>query len=134
MIECTFCIMEYTVCSLFVSTKRVEAPLMLYKRLLANSRIFQPGRQEDVHELLHFLINDCGDGFQSREKSVPQTIFGGEMQRDIECRSCGKVSTSNEGMLGFSLNIAGLTTVSEAFAAFFEPEVLDGENQYKCDG
>nr|GEY20561.1 ubiquitin carboxyl-terminal hydrolase 25 [Tanacetum cinerariifolium] len=102
---------------------------------------FRVGRQEDAHEFLRYVIDAChttcvrlkklqqqrhkfvskgggdgklvsnggGDGFGG--STVVKEIFGGALQSQVKCLGCGNESNKK----------------------FFQPEILDGNNKYKCD-
>ncbi len=136
--DCTFCVLEEQIRSSLVLPKPVDAPHKLHSRMMRNPDYFQPGRYEDAHELLRFLIDDCENAFQSQDqqgavKTVPEELFGGVLESRIECQSCGAVFTKHEDMLDLSLDICDMSSLAQALACFSHPEFLDGDNKYRCE-
>lgn len=52
----------------------------------------------------------------------------------IRCGRCKGKSERCERMMDLTVEIDGdITTLDEALTRFTSPEILDGENKYKCD-
>lgn len=108
-------------------------PVKLYQHILnSKSALFERGRHEDAHELLSFLIDNCGNRLPAESKSVLEELFGGALQSRIQCGQCGEKSNTQEEMLDLSLNIIESNSLAHALACFFRSEVLDGDNKYQC--
>ncbi|KAG8075095.1 hypothetical protein GUJ93_ZPchr0006g41480 [Zizania palustris] len=105
------------------------------------------GRQEDAHEFMRFAIDkmqsSCLDEFggekavdlSTQETSLIQHIFGGRLQSQVQCTTCGMVSNRYENMMDLTVEIHGdADSLEECLDQFTAVEWLDGDNKYKCDG
>uniref|UniRef100_J3MGF1 USP domain-containing protein n=3 Tax=Oryza brachyantha TaxID=4533 RepID=J3MGF1_ORYBR len=105
------------------------------------------GRQEDAHEFMRFAIDKmqsaCLDEFggekavdpSTQETTLIQHIFGGRLQSQVQCTSCGMVSNRYENMMDLTVEIHGdADSLEECLDQFTAVEWLDGDNKYKCDG
>eukprot|EP00850_Spirogloea_muscicola_P003125 SM000012S25387 [mRNA] locus=s12:873839:877169:+ [translate_table: standard] len=67
-------------------------------------------------------------------RTVVKDIFGGVLQSQVKCLGCGAESNTLDEFLDLSLDIhRPCATLSEALARFSSPEMLDGDNKYRCD-
>lgn len=116
---------------------------------------FRLGRQEDAHEFLRYVIDACHNTClrvkklqqQQRHKaivngggsegfggnSVVKEIFGGALQSQVKCLSCGAESNKVDEIMDISLDVLHSSSLKDALHKFFQSEVLDGNNKYKCD-
>lgn len=116
---------------------------------------FRCGRQEDAHEFLRYVIDachntclrlkklqqrrsNCKGGDQAAAATASSTtvvkeIFGGALQSQVKCLSCGNESNKVDDMMDISLDVLLSNSLKEALQKFFQPEVLDGNNKYKCE-
>lgn len=105
------------------------------------------GRQEDAHEFMRFAIDRmqlaCLDEFggekavhtHSRETTIIQHIFGGQLQSQVICTNCNNVSNQHENMMDLTVEIHGdAESLEECLDQFTKVEWLHGDNMYKCDG
>ncbi|XP_022138788.1 ubiquitin carboxyl-terminal hydrolase 18-like [Momordica charantia] len=105
------------------------------------------GRQEDAHEFMRFAIDRmqmaCLDEFggekavrsHSRETTIVQHIFGGQLQSQVICTNCNNVSNQHENMMDLTVEIHGdAASLEECLDQFTKVELLHGDNMYKCDG
>ncbi|KAI3961500.1 hypothetical protein MKX01_001236 [Papaver californicum] len=105
------------------------------------------GKQEDAHEFMRFAIDTmqsvCLDEFggekalhsSSLETTLIQHIFGGQLQSQVTCTECNKISNRNENMMDLTVEIQGeASSLEDCLDQFTVKERLDGENLYKCDG
>uniref|UniRef100_A0A0D9WSR7 USP domain-containing protein n=1 Tax=Leersia perrieri TaxID=77586 RepID=A0A0D9WSR7_9ORYZ len=105
------------------------------------------GRQEDAHEFMRFAIDKmqsaCLDEFggekavdpSTQETTLIQHIFGGRLQSQVQCITCGMVSNRYENMMDLTVEIHGdADSLEECLDQFTKVEWLDGDNKYKCDG
>lgn len=60
-------------------------------------------------------------------------IFGGTLQSSLICHRCKHVSIQSESFLDLSLEISQVQTLQEALAHFTDPEILQGDNSYRCN-
>eukprot|EP00252_Welwitschia_mirabilis_P026441 TRINITY_DN8687_c0_g2_i1.p1 TRINITY_DN8687_c0_g2~~TRINITY_DN8687_c0_g2_i1.p1 ORF type:complete len:441 (-),score=76.03 TRINITY_DN8687_c0_g2_i1:82-1404(-) len=103
------------------------------------------GKQEDAHELLRLSI-DCMQSIcleeaggerlldqASQMTTLIQQIFGGCLQSKVECLKCHYQSTRHENIMDLTVEIHGdIESLEHALAQFTAPELLDGDNKYKC--
>lgn len=61
-------------------------------------------------------------------------IFGGALQSQVKCLCCGYESNKVDEMMDISLDVFHSNSLRDSMQKFFQPEVLDGNNKYKCDG
>lgn len=142
---CLFCIMESHVNA---TTKRSKNQSFTPKAFVANlraiSKHFRRGRQEDSHEFLRFVIDHMqrnslrakGAAKLSKidkETSVIHSIFGGVLQSQVKCQKCFYESDTFDPCLDLSLDIKGCNSLERALQRFCRTEVLDTDNQYRCD-
>ncbi|KAL3651101.1 Ubiquitin carboxyl-terminal hydrolase 25 [Castilleja foliolosa] len=151
--ECPFCILERRIALSLSSESVSDAPLRINNSLRLYAEHFRTGRQEDAHEFLRYVIDACHNTClrlkklqkqQERGKigtadisgsteTVVKEIFGGALQSQVKCLSCGAESNKIDEIMDISLDILHSGSVKEALQKFFQPEVLDGNNKYKCD-
>ncbi|XP_068654109.1 ubiquitin carboxyl-terminal hydrolase 25-like [Aristolochia californica] len=149
--DCPFCILERRI----VRSLSIEAPLDAPSKLLNSLRIFAEhfrfGKQEDAHEFLRYVIDACHntcvklfkESFRHQRNgaaadllchdTVVKQIFGGALQSQVKCLSCGAESNRTDDIMDISLDVFQSTSLREALRRFFQPEVLDGSNKYKCE-
>lgn len=153
--ECPFCILEKRIARSLNSEAVSDAPLKINSCLRIYAEHFRTGRQEDAHEFLRYVIDAChntclrlkklqqqqrgkngivngGDSGGTGE-TVVKEIFGGALQSQVKCLSCGAESNKVDEIMDISLDILHSGSLREALQKFFQPEVLDGSNKYKCD-
>ncbi|MCI21238.1 ubiquitin carboxyl-terminal hydrolase 25-like, partial [Trifolium medium] len=106
------------------------------------------GRQEDAHEFLRYVIDAChnsclrlkkirkkgGGGGGDGGASIVKEIFGGALQSQVKCLCCGYESNKVDEIMDISLDVFHSNSLKDSMQKFFQPEVLDGNNKYKCDG
>ncbi|XP_067173342.1 ubiquitin carboxyl-terminal hydrolase 17-like protein 6, partial [Apteryx mantelli] len=138
---CMLCTMETHLKQvLFCSASAVE-PTAVFSNLRRIGEHFCFGRQEDAHEFLRYTVaamqTACLNGSSdldapSQATTVIHQIFGGFLRSRVTCLSCQAVSESYEGFLDIPLEIEAASSVPGALEGFARPELLDGENCYKC--
>ncbi|KAK2968721.1 hypothetical protein RJ640_005908 [Escallonia rubra] len=72
-----------------------------------------------------------GEGFGGG--TVVKEIFGGALQSQVKCLSCGLESNKVDEIMDISLDLLHSNSLRDALQKFFQAEVLDGNNKYKCD-
>lgn len=153
--ECPFCILEKRIVRSLSVDLTLDAPAKIQSCLRIFAEHFKCGRQEDAHEFLRYVIDAChntclrlkklrrkggsgGGGGGGGEtinggSSVVKEIFGGALQSQVKCLACGAESNKVDEIMDISLDILNSCSLKEAMLKFFQPEVLDGNNKYKCD-
>ncbi|KAL6554331.1 Ubiquitin carboxyl-terminal hydrolase 25 [Orobanche minor] len=154
--ECPFCILERRIALSLNSEAVSDAPLKINSYLRVYGEHFHTGRQEDAHEFLRYFIDAChntclriknlqqqqqrgkigtanGGNISWSAETVVKEIFGGALQSQLKCLSCGVESNKIDEIMDISLDILHCGSLREALQKFFQPEVLDGNNKYKCD-
>ncbi|XP_073302575.1 uncharacterized protein [Primulina huaijiensis] len=152
--ECPFCILEKRITRSLSSDAASDAPLKINSCLRIYAEHFRPGRQEDAHEFLRYVIDACHNTclrlkkLQQQQKTrndangvntggggetVVKEIFGGAFQSQVKCLSCGAESNKVDEIMDLSLDILHSGSLKDALQKFFQPEILDGSNKYKCD-
>lgn len=127
----------------------LDAPSKILSCLRIFADNFKSGRQEDAHEFLRYVIDAChntclrlkklqqhrrsSSSSNSNATSVVKEIFGGALQSQVKCLSCGNESNKVDDIMDISLDVLLSNSLKEALHKFFQPEVLDGNNKYKCD-
>lgn len=59
-----------------------------------------------------------------------KAIFGGSLQSQVKCLSCGLESNKVDEIMDISLDILHSSSLNESMKKFFQAEVLDGNNKY----
>ncbi|KAK1324476.1 Ubiquitin carboxyl-terminal hydrolase 25 [Acorus calamus] len=139
--ECPFCLLERRIARSLSLGEGVaqDAPSGLRSGLEDR---FRWGRQEDAHEFLRHVIDACHSAslkLLKRKAGAAATatevkeIFGGALMSQVKCLLCGRESDKVDEIMDLSLDLIGCGSLAEALARFFQAEVLDGNNKYKCD-
>ncbi|CAM6010941.1 unnamed protein product [Sphagnum balticum] len=153
--NCPFCYLEKRIQQSLTTELDVDAPVRIHNRLQYFAKHFRNGRQEDAHELLRYAIEACNSvcvqlhkllrgsklatkqseskGAKEEPHTVVKEMFGGLLQSQVRCLTCTTESNKLDEIMDLSLDIVRLNTVKEALCRFFQPEVLDGDNKYRCD-
>ncbi|CAH8263371.1 unnamed protein product [Arabidopsis lyrata] len=64
---------------------------------------------------------------------VVKEIFGGALQSQIKCLSCGAESNTADEIMDISLEILHSISIKESMQKKFQSEILDGNNKYICE-
>lgn len=154
--DCPFCILEKRIARSLRVDLTLDAPVKIQSCLRIFAEHFRGGRQEDAHEFLRYVIDAChntclrlkklqqrrsnakgGDqaaaAATASSTTVVKEIFGGALQSQVKCLSCGNESNKVDDIMDISLDVLLINSLKEALQKFFQPEVLDGNNKYKCD-
>lgn len=161
--ECPFCLLEKRIVRSLSVDLPLDTPSRIIGRLSTFAEHFRVGRQEDAHEFLRYVIDAChttcvrlkkpqqqrhkfvsngggdgklvsnggGDGFGG--STVVKEIFGGALQSQVKCLGCGNESNKVDEIMDISIDVLNSSSLKDAFHKFFQPEILDGNNKYKCD-
>ncbi|CAN4103059.1 unnamed protein product [Withania somnifera] len=148
--ECPFCILEKRITRSLSIDSALDTPARINNCLKIFAQHFRYGRQEDAHEFLRYVIDAChntclrlkklqqrskggGDGVDGNGNTIVKEIFGGALQSQVKCLSCGAESNKVDEIMDISLDVLHSSSLKDALQKFFQPEVLDGNNKYKCE-
>ncbi|CAH9104311.1 unnamed protein product [Cuscuta epithymum] len=152
--DCPFCILEKRIVRSLSSDLTLDSPLKISSCLRIFAQHFRIGMQEDAHEFLRYVIDACHNtclrlkklqrqrkkagirsavGGDENESTIVQQIFGGALQNQVKCLSCGAESNKVDEIMDISLDVLHSSSLKDSLQKFFEPEILDGNNKYKCD-
>ncbi|KAH6837262.1 ubiquitin-specific protease 25 [Perilla frutescens var. hirtella] len=153
--DCPFCLLERRIARSLSNEAVSDAPVKINSCLRIYAEHFRTGRQEDAHEFLRYVIDAChnsclrlkklqqqqrgrngtanGGDISGAGETVVKEIFGGKLQSQVKCLSCGAESNKVDEIMDISLDILHSGSLREALQKFFQPEILDGNNKYKCD-
>ncbi|MCL7041977.1 hypothetical protein MKW94_009138 [Papaver nudicaule] len=141
--NCPFCLLETRIVRSHTIDSQNDAPYKIQNSLSIFSDQFRLGRQEDAHEFLRFVIDACHDTClkinktnsspKSATTTVVKEIFGGELQSQVKCLSCGAESNTIDEFMDLSLELYQINSLKDALQRFFQPEILDGSNKYQCE-
>eukprot|EP01116_Phalansterium_solitarium_P013976 TRINITY_DN31453_c0_g1_i1.p1 TRINITY_DN31453_c0_g1~~TRINITY_DN31453_c0_g1_i1.p1 ORF type:complete len:920 (+),score=284.56 TRINITY_DN31453_c0_g1_i1:25-2784(+) len=140
---CVFCTLERHVNTALGASGRSVSPKDIVRNLRSISKQLKPGRQEDAHEFLRFVIDHMQTSAlgglkpnqmepRVAETTVVHRIFGGYLQSQVQCLACRYESNTFECFLDLSLEIKGCETVERALQHFCKVESLDHDNKYMC--
>lgn len=65
--------------------------------------------------------------------TVVKEMFGGVLQSEIRCLRCRGESVTRDAIMDLCLDVHRLTSLRDALQRFSRPEILDGENKYRCE-
>ncbi|KAI9073868.1 hypothetical protein K1719_044140 [Acacia pycnantha] len=147
--DCPFCLLEKRIVRSLRADIAQDAPLKIQGCLRIFAEHFRCGRQEDAHEFLRYVIDACHNTCLRLKKlkrkggdtavngngsnTVVKEIFGGALQSQVKCLSCGYESNKVDEVMDISLDVLHSNSLKDAMQKFFQPEILDGNNKYKCD-
>lgn len=145
--ECPFCILEKRIARSLKLESTLDTPLRMHSCLKIFAEHFRHGRQEDAHEFLRYVIDACHNtclrlkklqqrrkgGESGNEGSIVKEIFGGALQSQVKCLSCGAESNKVDEIMDISLDVLHSGSLKDALQRFFQHEILDGNNKYKCE-
>lgn len=144
--DCPFCIVEKRIARSLSVDLTTDAPNKISSCLKIFAEHFKFGRQEDAHEFLRYVIDACHNTSLRLKKlrmngaaepfngnTVVKEIFGGALQSQVKCLSCGAESNKADEIMDISLEILHSNSVKESMQKFFHPEILDGNNKYRCE-
>ncbi|XP_014501111.1 ubiquitin carboxyl-terminal hydrolase 25 isoform X2 [Vigna radiata var. radiata] len=148
---CPFCILEKQIARSLKLDLSHDAPSKIQSCIRIFAEHFRCGRQEDAHEFLRYVIDAChntclrlkklhrkggdanGGGGDGGGSTVVKEIFGGALQSQVKCLCCGYESNKVDEIMDISLDVFHSNSLQDSMQKFFQPEVLDGNNKYKCD-
>ncbi|XP_055533735.1 ubiquitin carboxyl-terminal hydrolase 36 isoform X2 [Wyeomyia smithii] len=119
-------------------------PYLVYSKLRLVCKHLVPGRQEDAHEFLRYLMEAMEKSFLSRfdkskeldqyskETTPLNQILGGYLRSEVKCLSCQHTSTTFQHFEDLLLDIRKANSIEEALDVYFARERLE-EMQYRCE-
>nr|CAB3267556.1 ubiquitin carboxyl-terminal hydrolase 36-like [Phallusia mammillata] len=141
---CMLCMLQQHIRSSFGNSGQAIRPMCILKNLRLIAKHLHFGRQEDAHEFIRYSIDamqkSCLQGFSSKldihtkATTLVYQIFGGYLRSRVKCRQCKAVSDTFDPFLDISLEISkqGCNNLQRCFEHFVKPEILHGDNSYKC--
>lgn len=144
---CPLCAFCRVVAEMHRSPGHTVQPGAFMANLKRIAPTMRPGRQEDSHEWLRYLVDSmqnvlekeaCGGGGKKLPPRVGETtwlqqMFGGYILNELKCRVCGFSSRRSDPFMDLSLEILGCSTVRECLRQFTRVEDLHGSNAWKCE-
>ncbi|QRW16242.1 ubiquitin carboxyl-terminal hydrolase [Rhizoctonia solani] len=110
------------------------------------------GRQEDAHEFLRYSVDALQRSALAdysstspkhpnpnkiphalAETSWVHAIFGGRLRSRVSCRTCHYCSDTFDSLLDLSVEINRSQSLLQALGQFVKPEILSGEDAYRCE-
>ena len=141
---CMLCSLQQHLSNTFNNTGHSIRPMGILKNLRLIAKHMHFGRQEDAHEFIRYSIDamqkSCLHGFSSKldmhtkATTLVYRVFGGYLRSRVKCRHCKAVSDTFDPFLDVSLDInkQGCSNLQKCLEYFVTPEVLQGDNSYKC--
>ncbi|KAL6609682.1 hypothetical protein ACP70R_039651 [Stipagrostis hirtigluma subsp. patula] len=154
--ECAFCVLERQIARLLrADAGALDSPGKIIRCLPLFAEHFRWGRQEDAHEFLVYVVDAChtaglrirkrlrvagANGNSAEEEGrgqgpcmVMKETFGGALLSQVKCLVCKGESNKTDEIMDISLDLPGCSSVGDALAGFFRPEILEGANKYSCE-
>ncbi|XP_069976340.1 neurofilament heavy polypeptide, partial [Penaeus vannamei] len=96
-------------------------------------------QQHDIQELCRVMFDALEQCFKNTHQSdLINSLYEGKMKDYVKCLECGNEGAREDTYLDIPLPIrpfgssSAYKSVEEALRAFVEPELLTGNNKYKC--
>uniref|UniRef100_A0A182NHS2 Ubiquitin carboxyl-terminal hydrolase 36 n=1 Tax=Anopheles dirus TaxID=7168 RepID=A0A182NHS2_9DIPT len=141
--SCIICAMAKTLLE-SQSNQSAFRPYLVYSKLRLVCKHLVPGRQEDAHEFLRYLVEAMEKSYLARSKNSKELdqyskettplnqILGGYLRSEVKCLSCQHVSTTFQHFEDLLLDIRKASSIDEALEHYFARERLE-EMGYKCE-
>ncbi|XP_026762516.2 ubiquitin carboxyl-terminal hydrolase 36 [Galleria mellonella] len=141
---CVICGMRATLMATQKSGGAPIKPWQVYSKLRLICKHLTPGRQEDAHEFLRYLVEAMEKCYLSRfvntekldqyskETTPLNQILGGYLRSTVRCLACQHLSTTYQHFQDLLLDIRKHSTLDEALDSFFSRERLE-DLGYKCE-
>lgn len=125
------------------SNGHTVVPARIAKNIRRIAPHFIPGREEDSHEFLRYVLTALQKAFLKKyvgmklPKEIENTtfidcVYTGTLVSKITCRECYYESRTYDPFMDLSLEIKYSTTLDSAISWFQRVEVLDNDNKFKC--
>jgi ubiquitin carboxyl-terminal hydrolase 36/42 len=133
----------------------LDSPAKIIRCMPLFAEHFRWGRQEDAHEFLRYVVDACHTAGLRMRKRLPAAVangncgeeegrgqgtcmimretFGGALLSQVKCLVCKGESNKTDEIMDISLDLPGSSSVANALARFFRPEILEGANKYSCE-
>ncbi|GAB1519858.1 hypothetical protein RhiTH_002929 [Rhizoctonia solani] len=147
---CMICLLRELSRSSFLNKKRGTGMIMSNLNKIAKG--MRQGRQEDAHEFLRYSVDALQRSALAdysstspkhpnpnkiphalAETSWVHAIFGGRLRSRVSCRTCHYCSDTFDSLLDLSVEINRSQSLSQALGQFVKPEILSGEDAYRCE-
>uniref|UniRef100_UPI00358F0CFF uncharacterized protein n=1 Tax=Myxine glutinosa TaxID=7769 RepID=UPI00358F0CFF len=138
---CTMNCMEELVCNMYKIGCRVVCPSWLIRKMFQVQRNFTLFQERDPFNLLQCVLKelhrDCFHGDKHHEHSVKSTLisqtFGGNLNSQLKCKFCSKVSHLHEYVEHIVLDIKHVTNVTSALKRHFSQRIESDVDCESCD-
>lgn len=140
---CIICAMARTLLQSQSSSSAIR-PQIVYSKLKIICKHLVPGRQEDAHEFLRYLVEAMERAYlhriknwkdleqYSKETTPLNQILGGYLRSAVRCLSCQHVSVTFQHFEDLLLDIRKANSIEEAVDMYFARERLE-DTGYKCE-
>lgn len=141
---CMVCAVAKTLLSSQSQSQQPIRPWLITSKLRLVCRHLVPGRQEDAHEFLRYLVEAMERAYiqrfsnldnldpRSKETTPLNQILGGYLRSAVRCLQCGHVSTTVQHFQDLLLDIRKAGTLDDALTSYFACERLD-DLAYRCE-
>lgn len=118
-------------------------PSKMIRRLQDINFVMSPMEQEDSHEYYMSLIGrlqeDSVPKGQKLRSSIMHDIFGGNLNQQVTCKTCGHVSTTNQDFYDIPVSFTkkikkyggDLYRLEDSITDFFSPELITVDKRQK---
>ncbi|CAL4894380.1 unnamed protein product [Urochloa decumbens] len=153
--DCAFCVLERQIVQLLrADAGALDSPAKM-RCMPLFAKNFRWGRQEDAHEFLRYVVDACHTAGLRMRKRLPAAVangncgeedgrgqgscmvmretFGGALLSQVKCLVCKGESNKTDEIMDINLDLPGSSSVADALARFFQPEILEGANKYSCE-
>ncbi|CAE6470212.1 unnamed protein product [Rhizoctonia solani] len=147
---CMICLLQGLARASFLNKKRGAWTIINNINKIAKG--MRQGRQEDAHEFLRYSVDALQRSALAiysststkhpnpnkiphalAETSWVHSIFGGRLRSRVSCRTCHHCSDTFDSLLDLSIEIVRVNSLANALSQFVKPEVLSGEDAYRCE-
>ncbi|KAI0321663.1 hypothetical protein OF83DRAFT_1168297 [Amylostereum chailletii] len=123
--------LQSTFAALQDGKKKVFNPVKLVESLKLRT-----SEQQDAQEFSKLFMSHLDNEFQKQSdpslKSLLSDQFEGQQAYTTTCHKCKTRSETNSNFLELELNLENKTSIDSRLQALLQPEILSGDNQYRC--